>query len=72
LTTLPDDKQAILVSGALDNTVKVWDVETATEKSTLFGHIEGVWAVDIDSLRLASASHGKSEIATTPQPSDPR
>lgn len=57
-TTLPDDKQAILVSGALDNTVKVWDVESATEKSTLFGHIEGVWAVDIDSLRLASASHG--------------
>ena len=66
MTSLPDDKRAILVSGALDNTVKVWDVESATEKSTLFGHIEGVWAVDIDSLRLASASHGKSNALPLP------
>jgi F-box/WD-40 domain protein MET30 len=57
---LPADKQALLVSGALDNTIKVWDVETGLEKSTLFGHIEGVWAVDVDSLRMASASHGQS------------
>jgi F-box/WD-40 domain protein MET30 len=56
---LPADKQALLVSGALDNTIKVWDVETGLEKSTLFGHIEGVWAVDVDSLRMASASHGE-------------
>lgn len=58
-SNIPDDKEALLVSGALDNTIKVWDVKTGTERSTLFGHIEGVWAVDVDSLRLASASHGE-------------
>jgi F-box/WD-40 domain protein MET30 len=57
---LPEDKCAILVSGALDNTVKVWDVATGNVQNTLFGHIEGVWSVDVDSLRIASASHGES------------
>lgn len=53
-------KRPLLVTGSLDGTVKVWDVETGREKSTLFGHIEGVWAVDIDALRLASASHDRT------------
>lgn len=33
-----DEKQAILVSASLDNTVRVWDVETGKTKKTLFGH----------------------------------
>lgn len=31
----------MLVSGALDNTVKLWDVNNGTCARTLFGHIEG-------------------------------
>ncbi|ODN76914.1 hypothetical protein L202_05489 [Cryptococcus amylolentus CBS 6039] len=55
-----DEKKAIITSGSLDGTVKIWDVETGQEQSTLFGHIEGVWAVDIDALRLVSASHDRT------------
>ncbi|OCF40962.1 F-box and WD-40 domain-containing protein MET30 [Kwoniella heveanensis CBS 569] len=54
------EKKAILATGSLDGTVKIWDVDTGKEQSTLFGHIEGVWAVDIDALRLASASHDRT------------
>ncbi|VDC07850.1 unnamed protein product [Peniophora sp. CBMAI 1063] len=49
-----------LVSGSLDNTVKLWDVGTAQPVRTLFGHIEGVWAVGCDSMRLASGSHDRT------------
>lgn len=57
----PDHRQKkpILATGSLDGTVKLWDVESGEEISTLFGHIEGVWAVDMDALRMASASHGE-------------
>ncbi|WWC91153.1 uncharacterized protein L201_006094 [Kwoniella dendrophila CBS 6074] len=54
------EKKAILTTGSLDGTVKIWDVESGKEQSTLFGHIEGVWSVDIDALRLASASHDRT------------
>ena len=53
-------RKAVLVTGSLDGTVKLWDVESGRETATLFGHIEGVWAVDIDALRLASASHDRT------------
>lgn len=52
-------KKAILATGSLDGTVKLWDVDTGEEQQTLFGHIEGVWGVDMDALRMASASHGE-------------
>lgn len=51
-------KKAILATGSLDGTIKLWDVDTGEEQQTLFGHIEGVWGVDMDALRMASASHG--------------
>lgn len=42
----------LLVSGSLDNCVKVWDLEKGTCARTMFGHIEGVWSVDADRLRI--------------------
>ena len=53
-------KKPVLISGSLDNTIKVWDVETGKATRTLFGHIEGVWAVACDKLRLVSGSHDRT------------
>ena len=50
----------VLISGSLDNTIRVWDVETGKAMTTLFGHIEGVWAVASDKLRLVSGSHDRT------------
>ncbi|KAG1756241.1 WD40 repeat-like protein [Suillus paluster] len=53
-------KRPVLISGSLDNTIKVWDIDTAKATQTLFGHIEGVWAVESDKLRLISGSHDRT------------
>ena len=50
----------VLISGSLDNTLKIWDIRTGRCIRTLFGHIEGVWGVDVDKLRIVSASHDKT------------
>jgi F-box/WD-40 domain protein MET30 len=52
--------QLSLVSGSLDNTVKVWDIESGKVMRTLFGHIEGVWAVACNEMRLVSGSHDRT------------
>ena len=53
-------KRPVLVSGSLDNTLKLWDVRTCRCFHTLFGHVEGVWCVDCDTLRIVSASHDRT------------
>lgn len=53
-------KRTVLLSGSLDNTLKLWDVRTGRCLRTLFGHVEGVWSVDADTLRIASASHDRT------------
>lgn len=53
-------KKPILISGSLDNTIKLWDIETAKPIRTCFGHIEGVWAVASDKMRLVSGSHDRT------------
>ena len=56
------------VSGSADNTIKLWDIEAGKVTHTLFGHIEGVWAVASDKLRLVSGSHDRT-IKVRPSPS---
>ncbi|RPD65766.1 WD40 repeat-like protein [Lentinus tigrinus ALCF2SS1-7] len=53
-------QKPVLISGSLDNTIKVWDIDTGKVQRTLFGHIEGVWAVASDKLRLVSGSHDRT------------
>ena len=53
-------QKPVLVSGSLDNTIKLWDIDAGKVTRTLFGHIEGVWAVESDKLRLVSGSHDRT------------
>jgi F-box/WD-40 domain protein MET30 len=57
---IPKRKKPILISGSLDNTIKIWDIDTAKTQQTYFGHIEGVCGVASDKLRLVSASHDRT------------
>ncbi|KAF4615217.1 hypothetical protein D9613_002803 [Agrocybe pediades] len=57
---VPERKKPILISGSLDNTIKMWDIETAKPMKTYFGHIEGVWSVACDKMRLVSGSHDRT------------
>lgn len=49
-----------LITGSLDNTLKIWDISTGRIIKTLFGHLEGVWSVASDSLRLVSGAHDRT------------
>ncbi|KAF7337744.1 Kinase-like protein [Mycena sanguinolenta] len=57
---IPSRKKPLLVSGSLDNTIKVWDIDTSETISTFFGHVEGVWAVVADKLHVVSGSHDRT------------
>ncbi|KAL1919079.1 uncharacterized protein VTP21DRAFT_2460 [Calcarisporiella thermophila] len=50
----------ILISGSLDNTIKIWSYQTGECLRTLFGHLEGVWSVQFDRLRLVSSAQDRS------------
>lgn len=57
----PTEKRLpMLISGSLDNTIRMWNIETGKVERTFFGHIEGVWAVASDKLRLVSGSHDRT------------
>ena len=57
---LTPDRGPVLISGSLDNTIKTWDINTGKAIRTFFGHIEGVWSVAADKMRLISASHDRT------------
>lgn len=50
----------IIISSALDNTIKIWDTATGKCLRTLFGHVQGIWGLDFDKLRIVSGSHDKT------------
>lgn len=54
------DRGPVLISGSLDNTIKTWDIKTGKAVKTFFGHIEGVWSVATDKMRLISGSHDRT------------
>ena len=60
LMSFEGDKKPLIISASLDNTIKMWDVEGGLCKRTMFGHIEGVWDVDVDKLRIVSGSHDRT------------
>lgn len=52
--------EQVVISGSLDNTIKVWSLETGECLQTLFGHIQGIWTLAYDKLHLVSGSHDGS------------
>ncbi|KAI8074535.1 quinon protein alcohol dehydrogenase-like superfamily [Gongronella butleri] len=56
----PASDVPIIVSGSLDNTIKMWNMDSGACLRTLFGHVEGVWGLAYDTLRIVSGSHDKT------------
>ena len=49
-----------ILTGALDSTIRLWDTFTGKSIRTYFGHVEGVWALAADSLRVVSGSQDRT------------
>ena len=49
-----------IASSSLDNTIKIWRLQDGACVKTLFGHVEGVWALAADTLRLVSGGHDRT------------
>lgn len=45
-----------VISGSLDNTLRLWNTASGACVRVDFGHTEGVWAVAMDSLRIVSGA----------------
>jgi F-box/WD-40 domain protein MET30 len=45
-----------MLTTALDSTIRLWNVHTGRCVKKFFGHVEGVWAVAADTLRIVSGS----------------
>jgi F-box and WD-40 domain protein MET30 len=48
-----------LLTGALDSTIRLWEVSTGRCVKTFFGHVEGVWALAADALRVVSGAEDR-------------
>ena len=49
-----------ILTGALDSTIRLWDTSTGKSLRTYFGHVEGVWALAADSLRVVSGAQDRT------------
>ena len=45
-----------MLTGALDGTIRLWSVSTQKCLRTYFGHVEGIWALAADTLRVVSGA----------------
>ncbi|KAG2234842.1 quinon protein alcohol dehydrogenase-like superfamily [Thamnidium elegans] len=59
-TKTESSDSAIIISSALDNTIKIWDLVSGKCLRTLFGHVQGIWGLAFDKLRIVSGSHDKT------------
>ncbi|KAF4511514.1 hypothetical protein G6O67_003302 [Ophiocordyceps sinensis] len=46
-----------MLTGGLDNTVRLWDVETGKCIRSMFGHVEGIWGLVGDTLRVVTGAN---------------
>ena len=55
---LPVSSRYIL-TGALDSTIRLWDVASGECIRTFFGHVEGIWSLAADAVRIVSAAQDR-------------
>ncbi|KAL8711965.1 MAG: hypothetical protein Q9220_003661 [cf. Caloplaca sp. 1 TL-2023] len=48
-----------MLTSALDSTIRLWDTTTGKCLHTYFGHLEGVWALAADTLRIVSGAEDR-------------
>jgi F-box and WD-40 domain protein MET30 len=48
-----------MLTSALDSTIRLWEVASGKCIRTFFGHVEGVWALAADTLRIVSGAEDR-------------
>jgi F-box and WD-40 domain protein MET30 len=48
-----------ILTSALDSTIRLWEISTGRCVKTFFGHVEGVWALAADALRVVSGAEDR-------------
>jgi F-box/WD-40 domain protein MET30 len=61
----PDDPgrpnpPSYMLTGSLDGTIRLWHVPSGRCVHRFFGHVEGIWSLAADSLRLVSGAEDKT------------
>jgi F-box/WD-40 domain protein MET30 len=61
----PDDPHrpnppSYMLTGSLDGTIRLWHVPSGRCVHRFFGHVEGIWSLAADSLRLVSGAEDKT------------
>jgi len=49
-----------MFTASLDSTIRLWHVPTGRMLRTFFGHIEGIWSIAADNLRLVSGAEDRT------------
>lgn len=48
-----------MLTGSLDATIRLWNVSTGQCIRTFFGHVEGIWGLAADTLRVVSGANDR-------------
>ncbi|KAF1931558.1 WD40 repeat-like protein [Didymella exigua CBS 183.55] len=51
---------AYMLTGSLDGTIRLWHVPSGRCVHRFFGHVEGIWSLAADSLRVVSGAEDKT------------